>query len=69
VYTPGFTTGQQTVENDDWVTGPSSCQAVGPSHRRGPLGCGPWAVGLLLAKPENLLPMVFFNRSQLCFYA
>ena len=38
----------------NWVPGPSGCQAIGPSHRRGPLGLRAtrlWATGLLLAKP------------------
>ena len=63
VHECGFTTGQKTLENQDWA---SRLQAAGPSQAmgRGPLSlravgpltgpwraAGRWAVGLLLAKP------------------
>ena len=57
---------KKTVENQDWATGPPGRWAIagrGPwrAADRGPLGlraagplgrCGPWAAGLLLAKPK-----------------
>ena len=47
VHARRFTAGQKTVENQDRAARPS--RAVG----RGPLGrSGPWAAGLLVAKPE-----------------
>ena len=53
---------KKTVENQDWATGPPGRWAIagrgpwaaGPwrAADRGPLGRGgPWAAGLLLAKP------------------
>ena len=60
---------KKTVENQDWATGPPDRRAAGPPGRgavagRGPRAAdrwafgppglrGPWAAGLLLAKPEN----------------
>ena len=50
VHVCGFTAGQKTVENQDWAV--SRLAAFGPwaawpsGHR------GPWATGLLLAKPS-----------------
>ena len=64
VHVRGFTAGQKTVENQAWAAEPPGHRAAGPwravgrgpSGRRaaGPLGRGgPWAAGLLLAKPAQ----------------
>ena len=39
---------KKTVENQDWATGPPGRQTARPL---GLQGAGPWAAGLLLAKP------------------
>ena len=64
---------RKTVENEDRATGPPGPPgrravagrgplAAGPSGRRaaGPLGRGgPWAAGLLLAKPDIIVAVLF----------
>ena len=72
---------RKTVENEEWATGP--LRASGPPGRRavagrgpraaGPSGrraAGPWAAGLLLAKPQEadgalILPPSFHQCSVL----
>ena len=51
----GFTAGQKTVENQYRATGPLRHRAAGPLGRG-----GPWAAGLLLAKPgrSQIRPVV-----------
>ena len=47
VHERGFTTGQKTLENQDWASGP-------PGHRRrGPGALGPWAVGRCALGPPG----------------
>ena len=48
----GFTVGQKTVKNQDWVTGLPGSRAAGPPGR-GPLGHGP-----AFSKPKLKVPTV-----------
>ena len=52
----GFTTGQKTLENQDWATRSWAVGrwAFGLPDRWVVVGRGPWAAGLFLAKPDKL---------------
>ena len=64
VYAHGLAAGQKTVQNQDWATGPRSPRAAGPWRAVGPLGRGgPWAAGLLLAKPFYFAPKLNLNHN------